>query len=102
MPRVLIDALAEQDVAKIAEYIGETNCSPDAARRLLSLLDFKFQIYASQPRSGQARPDLGADVRIFTHGQYVVVYRALDDGIDVLRVFHGAQDFPRLFRGGQP
>jgi plasmid stabilization system protein ParE len=59
MPRVLIDAQAEQDLARIAEFIGETNYSPDAARRLLSSLDSKFQLYASQPRSGEAYPDLG-------------------------------------------
>jgi plasmid stabilization system protein ParE len=44
---------------------------------------------------------LGEDVRIFTHGRYVVVYRPLDDGIDMLRVFRGEQDFPRLFRRGE-
>jgi toxin ParE1/3/4 len=99
MPRVSIDALAEQDLERIAEFIGETNHSPDAAQRFLRELSSRFELYASQPRSGQARPDLGVEVRIFTHGNYVVVYRALHDGIDVLRVFHGAQDFPRLFHG---
>ncbi|MBW3600206.1 MAG: type II toxin-antitoxin system RelE/ParE family toxin [Planctomycetes bacterium] len=60
-------------------------------------MNAKFQLYASQPRSGQARPDLGEDVRVFSHSRYVVIYRPLDDGIDVLRVFRGEQDFARLF-----
>jgi plasmid stabilization system protein ParE len=46
MPHVSLDALAEDDLARIAEFIGETNHSPEAARRLIRGLDAKFQLYA--------------------------------------------------------
>jgi plasmid stabilization system protein ParE len=44
MPRVSLDVLAEDDLAKIAEYIGETNHSPEAARRLIRELNAKFEL----------------------------------------------------------
>ena len=47
---------------------------------------------------GTARPDLGEDLRVFSHKRYVIVYRALADGIEVLRVVDGARDYPSLFR----
>jgi plasmid stabilization system protein ParE len=46
--------------------------------------------------------DLGPDVRCFSFRKnYVVIYRPLDDGIDVLRVFHTSRDYARLFREGR-
>lgn len=47
---------------------------------------------------GELCPDLGEGIRIFAFGKYVVIYRPLDDGIDVLRVFQGHRDYPTLFR----
>ena len=51
---------------------------------------------------GELRDDLGPDIRMFAFRKnYIVLYRPLDDGIDVLRVFHTARDYPRLFHGGE-
>ena len=47
---------------------------------------------------GQRRPDLGEGIRIFAFGNYVVIYRTLDDGLDVLRVLRGHRDDPALSR----
>lgn len=55
--------------------------------------------YARQPLMGDRREDLGPGLRSFPFKKnYVVIYRPLDDGIDVLRIFHSARDYPRLFR----
>ena len=98
MARVTRDALADRDLVEIAAYIGEVNHSPAAARRFLDRLSDKLKLYAAQPEMGERRPDLGEGIRIFAFGNYVVVYRPLDDGIDVLRVFEGHRDYPALFR----
>lgn len=100
MPRILLDQQADGDLAEIAEYIGEFNHSPAAARRFLDQLDEKLRLYAAQPEMGELRPDLGRGVRVFAFGNYVVIYRPLDDGIDALRVFEGHRDYPALFRRG--
>jgi toxin ParE1/3/4 len=47
---------------------------------------------------GEARPDLGDEVRCFAVGNYVAFYRPLEDGILLLLVIHGARDIPTVFR----
>jgi plasmid stabilization system protein ParE len=46
---------------------------------------------------GTARPDLDETIRTFAHKSYVVLYELLRDGIQVLGVYHGAQDLDQLF-----
>ena len=51
---------------------------------------------------GEPRLDLDDDLRSFAFKRnYVVIYRPIPGGIDVLRVFHGARDYARWFRGGE-
>ncbi len=51
---------------------------------------------------GDPRDDLGPGLRSFPFRKnYVVIYRPLDDGIDMLRVFHTAHDYPRLFQSDE-
>lgn len=102
MPTLHIDSVAEDDLAAIARYLGVEKQNPEAADRLLEEFHKKCDSYAHQPYMGDLRSDLGEDFRSFTFKRnYVAIYRPLDDGIDVLRVFHGAQDYSREFRHGQ-
>ena len=98
MPRVIRDIQAAADLDQIYDYIGVQNQSPRAADRFLNALNEKLQLYASQPEMGELRPDLGERIRVFPFGNYVVIYRPLEDGIDVLRVVEGHRDYPALFR----
>ncbi len=100
MPTIQIDSVAKTDLAGIAKYIGLENHSPDVARRFVDDIHEKFETYARQPLMGEPRPELGDELRSFTFKKnYVVIYRPLDDGIDVLRIVHGARDYPKLFGG---
>jgi toxin ParE1/3/4 len=50
---------------------------------------------------GESRKEFGPDIRSFSHTRnYIVIYRVLDDGIDVLRVIHTARNWRRVFRHG--
>ncbi|WP_145256568.1 type II toxin-antitoxin system RelE/ParE family toxin [Planctomycetes bacterium Pan216] len=42
--------------------------------------------------------DLPGDMRQAVVGKYVIVYRRIEDGIEVLRVLHGARDIPSILR----
>ena len=98
MPTVHIDHVADIDIAGIARYIGIEKQSPIAACRFIDEIYEKFNQYAHQPEMGEPRDDLEEGLRSFTFKKhYVVVYRPLGDGIDVLRVIHGARDYPTLF-----
>ena len=99
MQRIEIDEDARADIDGIYDHIGHKLKSPQAADRIIDELDEAFRRHASQPGIGEARPDLGRDIRVFTVASYVAIYRPLDDGIRVLRVVVGNRDFRRLFRG---
>jgi toxin ParE1/3/4 len=98
MPRVEFDEDAIADLDAIYDHIGRSLKSPQAADRMIDRIDAACQRYASQPGMGERRADLGADLRIFSVGSYVVVYRPLADGIRALRVFLGRRNFPAYFR----
>jgi toxin ParE1/3/4 len=103
MSRVVVHASAQADIDAIHDYIGIENHSLEAAAKFVSDLHDRFEAYARQPMMGSLCEDLGTDLRCFSFCRnYVVIYRPLDDGIDVLRVFHTARDYGRLFRDDRP
>jgi toxin ParE1/3/4 len=87
---------AEDSRIDIWLHIAQDN--PAAADRQLDRIDKKCEAYANQPEMGDLRPDLGSEIRCFIVGNYVVLYRPVDDGILVLLVVHGARDIPAVFR----
>jgi toxin ParE1/3/4 len=50
---------------------------------------------------GRSRDELAPGMRSFPVGRYVVFYLPLDDGIDVVRVLHGARDIETVFNPEQ-
>jgi toxin ParE1/3/4 len=52
---------------------------------------------AKNPLMGTARDELLPNLRCFSVGNYVIYYRPVADGIDVVRVLHGARDESNLF-----
>lgn len=89
--RVVKSTLALHDVAGIAGYIAEKSGSEETAERFVCDLDEKMASHARQSLIGDLREDLGEGIRCFPFKRnYVVIYRPLEDGIDVLRVFQGA------------
>jgi toxin ParE1/3/4 len=98
MSRVARTPVAERDLDGIFDYIAEESGRPTTAVAILREIAQKCALYAQQPEMGTSRPDLGADIRVFSHKRYVVVYQPLPDGIEVLRVIDGARDYPSLFQ----
>ena len=98
MPRVIRTPTAARELDEIFDDIAIHGGRPATAEKLIRDIGDKCQLYATQPGMGTARPDLGEDLRVFSHKRYVIVYRALADGIEVLRVVDGACDYPNLFR----
>ena len=95
MPQVTRRPLAETDILEIWDYIADDSLA--AADRWVDHLDEQFRVLATQPSMGRARDELAPDVRSFPFGRYVIFYMLLDDGIDVVRVLHGARDIDAVF-----
>ena len=90
-PRLRRTAHAEQDLIDIWSYIGRHN--PQAADRLLDVLDEKSWALADNPYLGMARNDIAEGVRHFPVGNYLILYRAHAVGVEVVRYVHGRRRF---------
>ena len=95
MPRVLKRPEAESDLDEIWWYIAQD--SPDNADRFLDRLQERCRALADFPQIGTRRDDLKTGLRSHPCGHYLIFYFPLEDGIDVVRVLHGARDLEALF-----
>jgi len=98
MARVTRTPLAREDLKQIGRYIARESRDRSIALRFLDSIEQKLRLHATQPEMGERRRDLGAGVRHFSVGHYVVFYRPTADGIEVLRVLHGSRDIPSVWR----
>lgn len=85
---------AREDLRGIWRYVARDD--PRAADRLTRAIERKLAPLAANPMLGRARPELRADLRSLAHRPYVILYRPLDDGIEVVRILHGARDLAAL------
>ena len=99
MARLIWDQGAEDDLHVIYDFIGIQKQNPPAAERYVDSLRRACEPYSRQPLMGTPEPLLGDELRSFAfRGTYVVIYRPLDDGIDVLRIIHASREWRRVFR----
>jgi toxin ParE1/3/4 len=85
---------AKVKLEEIGDHIAED--SPGDAKRFIERLTRKFETLGRHPLIGRARPDLRPDLRSFPYGAYVILYRAIDDGVEVVRVVHAARNLDDL------
>jgi toxin ParE1/3/4 len=86
-PQLRRTSRAENDLIDIWAYIARDN--PDAADRVLDVLDAKSRALAQNPKMGMARDDIAAGVRHFPVGNYLILYREVRGGVEVVRYVHG-------------
>lgn len=94
MVHVSRTARAEEDLIEIWAFVAEANAA--AADTLLDKLDRAFRRLAQNPHLGPARPDLAPELRYFPTGNYLLLYRQVPGGIEIVRVVHGARYLPDL------
>src|SRR4051794_8888702 len=95
MSQVRISAQAEADLKDIWVYIARSNAG--AADKLIAGVIEKYQSLASFPLMGRSREELAQGLRSYPVGKYLIFYRPIDAGIEVVRVLHGARDLPSHF-----
>jgi toxin ParE1/3/4 len=81
---------ARADLSEIFDYIARDK--PIAAVRWIDTIEAKCDLIATSPNFGDRRPEFGADIRSSVVGRYVIFYRPIDDGIEVVRVIAGDRD----------
>jgi toxin ParE1/3/4 len=86
--------LAAADIESIALYIAEDN--PMAARRWVEDIHRHCQRLGEMPGMGVARFDVRPGLRMLPAGNYLILYREIDDGAEIVRVIHGARQWQEL------
>ncbi len=95
MPRLIVRDTARHDVNAIAVHIARDNLL--AALRFYDQAEAVFEFIATTPGGGTLiDPPIpsfsGLRFWPITRRRYLVLYQALPDGAEVLRVIHGARD----------
>lgn len=85
-----INALAAEDMDDIWTYIGRDDTA--AADGFLLRLWAVFELLTNNPGMGRKREELRKGLRAIPEGAYVIYYRAIPGGVEILRVLHGARD----------
>ena len=104
MPRIILDPCVEDELWGIWHFIAQDN--PDAATRVIEAAYETFKTLAANPGLGKVRrfqnPKLH-DVRSWRipgFENYLIFYRGVANGVQVIHVYHGARNIEALF--GEP
>jgi len=89
-------APASRDIESIIDYIAD-NRGLTAAESYLKKINQKCLNLAQFPSMGKKRDELYPELRSFPVDSYLIFYRQIPDGIEILRVVSGYQDLTKLF-----
>jgi toxin ParE1/3/4 len=95
MSRYLISPSASRDLNAIAEYFLTRNV--DAGEKLFQEFVKKCQYIAQFPNLGKSYSYLRPSMRGLPLDGYIIFYRVVDDGVEIVRVVSGRQDLESLF-----
>jgi toxin ParE1/3/4 len=95
MTKFIQSIQARTDLDEIWHYVALDNVA--AADKLIDTIAEKCSFLASSPETGKKRPDLRADLRSFSVGNYVIYFHRISGGIEIVRVLHGSRDTKRFF-----
>lgn len=92
---------ARRDLIQIADHIAQDHL--DAAIRFLDAAEAACEFLAQTPEAGtlcQFRDPEAAGIRVWSirgFQNFLIFYRPVPEGADIVRVLHGAQDIESLF-----
>ena len=89
MSRLIITPRAANDLEDIGDYIAIDN--PPAAVKTIERLERTSLLLSQNPWIGVLREDIAKDVRAFPVGKYLILFRSLANGVEIVRYVHGAR-----------
>ncbi|HAG80622.1 MAG TPA: type II toxin-antitoxin system RelE/ParE family toxin [Cyanobacteria bacterium UBA12227] len=95
MKKYIITLSASRDLDEIAEYFLERNI--EVGERLFQEFNKKCQNLVQFPNMGRSYRHIKPDLRGLPLDGYVILYRVIDDRVEILRVVSGRQDLEYLF-----
>jgi len=95
MGRIVFSSASRVDRRAITSYTVR-RFGPQQARRLRDRFARTLTLLAESPEIGRSMPELDPPDHAFRYvtvaNTFIVVYEAVDDGIRVARLLHGARD----------
>ncbi len=91
MPLIFKQELAEQDLVNIWLYTFN-EWDEKQADCYLDDLEVTFSLLAEQPLQCRERSEFNPPVRIHPHASHIIVYLAVEEGINIIRVLHERMD----------
>lgn len=95
MPEVRRSRQAQRDLEDILDYLD--NQGADVADRFAVKFDHACALHADHPEIGARCEEYAPNLRHFTVWNYAIFYRPVENGIELIRIIHGARDIPNLF-----
>ena len=87
---------AVSDLQSIRDYTL-ARWGPEQEQRYLDALWRKFEEILADPPRWRSREDLFPGCQIAAEGKHVILFRVQGTVLQVVRLLHGAMDFPRHF-----
>ena len=99
MTEIRHSSRARRDLIEIWLHIGNVNQA--AADRVLRRLEARIEILRHFPEAGPLRAALGPEARILVEPPYLIFYRVVGEGVQIVRVVRSARRIsPTMFLEG--
>ncbi|QGM81002.1 type II toxin-antitoxin system RelE/ParE family toxin [Otariodibacter oris] len=92
--QVIITQNAQDNINEIIKSVIEFTGHSSSGIKLYRDLYEKFELIGFLPKSGKLRNDNSGLREIFCRGTYRIVYRELDDIIQIITVIHTRKKYP--------
>ena len=87
---------AKQDITDISGSLSSKNSN--AAERFLDAIAQRLRTLANFPKMGRRRDEIAPSLRSFPIEDYLIFYRPLEKGTEVLRIVNSYSDLEFLFQ----
>ncbi|MCW9681168.1 type II toxin-antitoxin system RelE/ParE family toxin [Dolichospermum planctonicum UHCC 0167] len=87
---------ASRDLSEIIDYFVTRNI--DAGERFVDEFEKRCQYLANFPNMGRSYENIRFDLRGVPLDGYVILYRVINGGIEIVRVVSGYRDLESLFQ----
>ncbi|NEJ70038.1 type II toxin-antitoxin system RelE/ParE family toxin [Rhizobium phaseoli] len=87
---------ADQDIIEIY-VLGADRFGVLQSERYVDDLFSTFELLANNPRMARERRELNPPMRLHLHQAHIIAYVVREEGILIVRVLHGREDWQSLF-----
>ena len=95
MSRYIVSPEASRDLDEISDYFAARNV--EAGEQFVEEFNRKCRNLINFPNMGRSYQEIITSVWGIPLMGYIIFYRAIDSGIEIIRVVRGERDLPLLF-----